>query len=249
MNSESTQDQSINPLPVSIDELIKQTTRESMPIFTSEQTQAMARLDQATAQNQWLTSDVTDIMGVVAGVKPSTLIRESDQTVLFAREFGLAHYEVPDRNLMTISRSEDLARALAGAFSDFWAGADDTATNQKIGKMLGYPETSTEYFIRRSPTIDMPIDEQLPIIEPVELANTVRQHFHQLILSPDHWREELEVYVIPLEAAVREFAPLTYKQLERHARKTRVAAALGRLIGRQQPTRFNERDIAVTYVE
>ena len=238
----------LNSLPEqlqSIDELIKTTSLEvSQQLLSPEQLQTMANIDEDAVKDELLRSEIMDIVGVVAGVKPSAIINHTDHLAHSLSDLNLTHHELLDisgGSSMTISRSEPLAKELAGKFQELWSPhySNNDEIHRSIGKMLGYPKTSTDYFLERSPTVGGPFDDQLPVIRPIELENVARSHFCQLILSPDHWREELESYAVPLETATRELAPKSYKYFEREARRNKVADGLRKLIGRQPRSGFN----------
>ncbi len=233
----------------SVDELIYSVKLEADLGLRVDQLQAMSDLDKVSYKDLWQSQQMISISGVMAGVKPAAIIDYDDQLLGFIDKLGLECTGTYPGDVVAISRSKDLANRVFGLFDEVGCQVDRTDENRHriAGKALGYPETATEYFLKRSPTISQPTEQQLPMIEPLELEGTVRRHFHQFVLSDEHWREELNDYVIPLEEATRNLAPLTYRQLERLTRRENVSNALGRLLGRQPASRFDS-SVAVSRV-
>lgn len=173
---------------------------------------ALAGLDGLSEEfGESIAYDVTDVIGVLVGLKPAALVggnKRDIETSLFER-LGLSYAQWPEKNLVYVSRDKVLAHRLAELHKQVWgSNAIYPDENREIGRLLGYPETATEYFIERLKTLGS--NNPLPAVNPDDTGDTVSSYFQNLILSPDNYKEELAEYCEPLEAAVREFAPKTY---------------------------------------
>ena len=232
--------------PLAIDDLIDATQAEAKLGLNNQQCMIMDDLDRLSCGDLSLSNGMIDICGVMAGIKPAALVSCDNQSIDLIAELGLCIEGTNHRSAVTISHSRDLARRLV---EEFRSTTEETDGHEHriIGKILGYPETATEYFLKRMPTVLQSTELQLPMVQPVELENKVRRHFSQLVLSPEFWREELNDYVIPLEDATRELAPRTYRQFARRTRKDNAAKLLGKLIGK--PVSDFGPDIALSKVE
>lgn len=208
---------------MSLDELIELTKVEAPPL-TPEQTEALTRLDKRALKDTNIMIDMPDITGVLANVKPSAYIYSSKEMEQFAGTMGLVYCQSTSPEYATISRSDELANELVKTFESVCVSSKEVAEkNRKIGKLLGYPETATAYFVERMESMQNSFSDELPYVMPEGLEGTIHREFVRLNLSPDHWREELEEYVLPLETSVYELAPLTYRAHEKKARKARTS--------------------------
>lgn len=235
----------------SIDDLIDTVNFEASLGLNERQHEAMDNLDKLSCRSLWRSHQMIDICGLVSGVKPAALVKHDNQALDLMSELGLHMQSMNPGVTLAVSRSKDLSNELANVFdaSRIKHQPGGASYGHRLtGRMLGYPETATEYFLKRLPTIFLPLDKQLPMIKPAELEGTVRSHFHQFVLSPDYWREEVNNYVVPLEDATRQYAPQTYRQFERRTKRAKVTNALAKLIGRQSSSDFGP-DIAVSKVE
>ena len=134
-------------------------------------------------------SDIAGIAGVIAGVKPATIIGYSDEVARLVPVIGLSYISADNKfgmRQMSVARTDELANDLMLSFRELWDNprAANDSVHRKIGKILGYPDTSTDYFIERGRTLDEPMEEWLPSIEPDEFIGSPTSHFNQLILSP-----------------------------------------------------------------
>lgn len=173
---------------------------------------ALADIDALSEEfGEFIAYDVTDVIGVLVGLKPAALVGGNKQDIdtdLLGR-LGLSYTQWPEKNLVYVSRDGETVRRLAELHKKVWGkNATYPDESREIGRLLGYPETATEYFIKRLKTLDS--DSPLPAFIPEETKDTVSSYFQNLVLSPDNYKEELASYCEPLEAAVREFAPRTY---------------------------------------
>lgn len=218
------------------------------PALGRDQAIAMNKIDMYGRQSLWQSGDVMDTVGVVAGVKPAAVITWSDDTSKLITVLGLAQQRAANREFMAISRSEKMAQELAGLFTD-WRVAPRRSPDdeRRIGKLLGYPETATEYYLKRLPTVRKPANEQLPVIQPIKFDNTVHSDFSQFILSPEHWLDEVSSYALPLELATRELAPRTYRMIKRRVRHRRIKALLYAIVGKKAKADF-ESNVAISRV-
>lgn len=184
------------------------------------------------------TATIIEIVGVLSDIKPVTIIEETDQRVVgLLQGLGLKWDSVTGDNLVIASKDE---RSLGEM--KYWVDGPEAGSDkghQEIGKLLGYPETATDYFIKRLPTMDLEPTEQLPMILPVSLEGTVSGLLHHFVLSPDNWQQEIDNYIVPLERAVHDYTPRTYHALERLARRQKVIYGIGRFLGRGRRDPFD----------
>lgn len=190
--------------------------------LNDEYLEAMAAIDGEAIKNKSTRVDTVNVVGVLRGVKPCSLIEEANNMEDYIRKLGLACEKIDGKGMMTIAWNDELAKNLADEFSEYWGGIlnEIQESDRRIGKLLGYPETATEYYIDRLASFEDPSREDLPMILPEEFEVTVREYFHQFVLSPDNWREETKNYIMPLEEATRELAPRSYKQIEQEFKQT-----------------------------
>jgi hypothetical protein len=120
---------------------------------------------------------------------------------------------------MTISKSPLLAQELI-----YWFVEADNSDDRfrQIGKLLGYPASATDYYLRRRATFKEDTSEPLPMIIPEAIKGTIHEEFCQFILSPEYWREEVEGYVMPLEKAAKELVPNTYRKMDRTVKRQKL---------------------------
>lgn len=197
--------------------MVKELEEEQKEDVKSEfdllETMTRYMLDERSAA--WMMSG---IVGVYADVKPvafeevfDDLVEESDARMVqeSLRRLGIATEVEVDRDAdengikrqtwyfakqpELITEFREVNRPKFGL-----RGEEKDATERKVGKLLGYPETATEYFIRRSHSDD-PYSE-----EPGS------EHY---IHSPEHAAEEYEQYEKPLYAAMAEYCPESLKVL------------------------------------
>lgn len=197
---------------MSIEDLIARATTEA-PVLSHESKLVLQALDMMAEEGQMYPWDVRDVVGVIAGIKPTALISEVNaETGQLLATLGLWQCDKGGAELC-VSRDLALADELGVQFRNVREGTPTQVeqTERAIGSLLGYPGTSTDYYIKyRS-------DEQLPIIIPVVAEGTALWGFDQFIVSPEHWRDELASYAVPLATATAELAPRTYKMFERVA--------------------------------
>lgn len=137
--------------------------------------------------------------------------------------------------IIAVSKHPDTIEQLVAA-----SVLSDKERHKIIGRLLGYPESATDYFLRRFDTIGAP--DELPMIIPDWIDGTVDEQLHSFILSPEHYQEEMAAYIDPLHDAVRTHGPETYRGLEMRARAARrqksaqrVLSAFGRDVNSREP--------------
>jgi hypothetical protein len=199
----------MNNVPIS--ERIENSTRE-VPVLTSEQKQGLLMVDSQPINNG-RASAISELVGVLAGLKPSALMRNDWINTEDIEAVGL-NYNVLGEHHFAVSRDGEISDNLSEVFET--ARYDDGMLSEdghrQLGKLLGFPETSTEYFLKRTPTVFTP--DELPMVKSRKLQGTASDFFHQFILSPDHYEEEINTYILPLVAAVKSLAPNTYLYVE-----------------------------------
>lgn len=238
--------------------LIDRTKTERITL-TLDQQEALTALDSAASMDKALRAcDLEGVVGVLAGIKPSTIVNSEIGGLVAGYGVKREHieglglsYNEPEDGQFAISRHQELADALSYNFVEgIWNNAGDrNQAHVQIGRLLGYPATATNYFIERLRSIDDTVDKQLPIIEPKILQGTTSEKFCNFILSPTHWRQEIDAYVLPLEQAMREFAPITYKVIENEVNRRRMINKIRRFVGmRAVPSRTYSQSVAIQVV-
>ena len=185
-----------------------------MQLLDRVNTGALDELDTLSVQfGEDIAYDIVDVIGVLIGLKPVAMIGGNSEVPNIDDDLigmlGLRYDAWAEKNLTYVSRSQEQAARLAELHKIVWGmNAAHPDKNREIGALLGYPETATDYFLKRLESLET--DSPLPIFEPDELAGSVSRYFCELILSPDHYKDELKAYSLPLEKGVQEFAPKTY---------------------------------------
>lgn len=193
-------------------------------------TEALKTLDKMSRRNRNV-FDTVDVLGVVGGVKPMALLFGRTDMQPLLHDMGLVtHLETPKRpesgRPPTVFAAKD-----PQVIEEYKALAelkDADETHRQLGRLLGYPETATDYFLRRSATLYT--DDELPMIVPEWLQGTVHGQLHQFVLSPEHYEKEIATYIDPLHDAVKEYGLHTYRALEDRARSVRRRKATQRIL-------------------
>ena len=224
-----------------IDAIVAETKSYSTEL-TPEQAKAMKQLDsEAKKCDNADLQDISDITGVIAGVKPASIVRKSAAIENFIADSGYA-YEDVDRELVTFSRSPKAAHILSELFHEFWRGPADFVQNSyDIGQLLGYPKTATDYYLHRLASDNY---RTVPMIYSEEAMMV--GHTPGLVLSPDHWREEMAEYEMPIREAFAELAPKSFARRLEQEKKT---AKRYRKLGSAALTLFNDESVAVKLVK
>lgn len=224
--------------------------RLERPVLTSETMAAVEQLDTIGGDDTLpdvVSFEVTTAIGVFAGIKPAGIVApgaleyagvNSQQFTNVIDAMGL--HAVPAMRpggdqLLMISRHRELAEELDAIWVDSCFGREtDERLQRKMGALLGYPATSTEYFITRLRTHEATGEWLEHANQPEMTAYT------QFIFSPEHYETELAAYSTPLEEAVKIIAPQTYVRNMESAKedgnlqkKKRMAHLVGRLRRRQ----------------
>ena len=142
---------------------------------------------------------------------------------------GLYIKEYKD-NIYGVSRHEEVVCALGHSWKRSIENGgvinSDDATQYKMGKLLGYPATSTGYFLHR-----LRVKRETGIVPDSVRPNIKGDErlFAQFVLSPGSYQLEIDQYSKPLSEAVRLMAPNTYRDiLERDARRAHEASIVYR---------------------
>ena len=166
-----------------------------------------------------------DIIGVLVGLKPAMvgyfdfdeyhnfpveefieLLEKINLKVLFFKRSRIGLNDSKWEEQIYISSSFELAVKTHNAFEELWNTMDDhgqifdfqkwTNATREIGRLLGYPETATEYFISHRNTND-------------ENRRKILARNRYYLHSPEHEEEEYQSYDFKLNQAVAELAPKT----------------------------------------
>ena len=177
------------------------------------------------------------IMGVVIGVKPACMIdfTEKDTEGMdmkvfesFLTSLGLEfiydktelnpEIEPSYTNTYFISKEKRTARMLFDTEHELYDHFDTDEPNapiikiihRKIGRLLGYPETATDWFLIRQEKLDL--DE----LENDEIYKDL-QSFYHFIHSRNNSDEEFEEYDKPIHEAMEKYTPLSAKLMRDNA--------------------------------
>lgn len=173
------------------------------------------------------------IMGVVIDVKPGCIIdfntddaKDMDLKKFekFLKELGLVfYYEKTDlgeesfvrfTHSYYISKKQEVVDMLLDAEHELYDHFDTDEPNsplikiihRKIGRLLGYPETATDWFLVRTEKMDLDeMDEE-------EYQKDL-QKYHHFIHSRTNGEEEFEEYDKPIHEAMEKYTPLSAKLL------------------------------------
>lgn len=169
-------------------------------------------------ESQERANEVTDLIGVLYGIKPTAFLDfvpfRDDQASIYETigKLGIIAVTVPitpcssESELVIVSYDAILAHEAAAAALR-QCGRDDDDADRRLGRLLGYPATATEYYLKRRATIGTP--HELPTCG----TTHINRHFAQFVLSPDNLEEEMRQYAHPLARAVKRAAPETYRRV------------------------------------
>ena len=201
---------------------------------------ALLRLEKLVFEFYWnkktlATSFMTGVMGVLIGLKPTTLqvndefdgkklldneiipkILEELGLVLTKERLGRAQmvYEY-----LYVGKTKELCEELQGWYEKFSNSISDEGkildrkvwieTNNQIGELLGYPKTATAEYIRRQiEGLDMD-DNYMIRLE--------RNNYY--IHSEKFEEEEFREYDLPLNLAIKEYLPKTAEIMQSNPKK------------------------------
>ena len=181
------------------------------------------------------------IVGVLVDVKPACMIdfnnKDAETMDLkvfekFLTNLGLkflyektdlnADFEVKFTHTYFISKEKSTARMLLEAeheLYDHFLTDEPNAPiikiiHRKIGRLLGYPETATDWFLVRAEKMDLEeIDEN-------EYFKDL-QKYHHFIHSRTCGEEEFEIYDKPIHEAMEKYTPLSAKLLREESGEKR----------------------------
>ena len=175
---------------------------------------------------------IADVVGVLIGLKPSAVICFSNtemekadcvelkelleamnlKAVFYHNQMVTVH-ELVWSEYVFISRELETAVSLHDNFAALWASMDDwglvvdkkswAKATKRIGKLLGYPKTSVESFVRNE-TEKKDIKDSLTIV-----GGKYRYFAH----SKKYAEEEAEMYDKPLNEALKKYSPAAYEVL------------------------------------
>ena len=159
-------------------------------------------------------SDIVNIVGVLADIKPVTIIDDefhddaSRQRLLgLVDALGMTSHEATLLNgVKSIFISKDTQKAIL--LNDLWNElflreiSDRDDVERGIGKLLGFPETAIDFYIKRGDEYNI-----------TPAAPQSGEPFHRLVLSPENTESERAEYCVPLEDATRELLPRTYQHI------------------------------------
>ncbi len=166
-------------------------------------------------------TDAMNIAGVISGIKPAALI-DGDLTDRKALK-SLNLFSSPSAyGLLAVSRDATTAKKLSDAHIELMTDKGrDADLHRDIGRLLGYPPTAINYFLKRIKTMDTA--EELPMVRVRSRKYIKNNHFQQLILSPKYWQQELATYCEPLEEAMCANLPKSYRAVVRRSNRERRA--------------------------
>ena len=190
---------------------------------------AFARLDEMAEESAVVGGMMTQIAGVYCGVKPAAILEMGYVTEEMrddwqehgweemggvAEDLGMVMIESGEDRVL--SRDWDVAEELKEALAKLRGGDSGEETRElemKVGKLLGFPETSTAAFLGEA--------EKLPDEMKYIKAGTFEGHdvyefkihdmrYAEIALSKEHFLEEVEAYGVPIRQAVEELMPKFY---------------------------------------
>lgn len=177
------------------------------------------------------------IMGVLIDVKPACMIDFTKDDVEgmdlnvfegFLKSLNLEFiYEKTELNpdveptfthTYYISKEKRIATMLQETEHELYDHFDTDEPNapiikvihRKIGRLLGYPETATDWFLIRQEKID------LNEIDDDEIYKDLQNYFH-FIHSRNNAEEEFEEYDQPIHEAMEKYTPLSAKLMKENA--------------------------------
>lgn len=220
-------------------------TRMERPVLTLETMGAVKELDALGGdldRPDGSSVEVTGVIGVFAGIKPACIVTpeslahadvdlQSFTGIIDAMGLHTRSTDRPDGGqLLMISRHEELAEELNAVWYESRREEMYERCQYKMGALLGYPVTSTAYFLARMRAYEATGEWLEHANQPATTAYT------QLIFSPEHYEEEMAAYSTPFEEAVKIIAPRTHLRNEQSlaeggtARKeNRMAKLIGKL--------------------
>lgn len=157
--------------------------------------------------------DKIDMLGVICDIKPFCLMSVwadqsiIDETAKMARGLNLkvvTMYPVGDvygKREMRISKSEEILNQVRELDV-----SERIKSSEAIGKLLGYPESSTQAYIHHDQRLD---DKTEQLVKSENLA----AYFSRIVLSKDHYQEEIDNYGAKLMMATKKLLPNTYKKM------------------------------------
>jgi hypothetical protein len=183
--------------------------------ITPEMKGALSRLDEMSLGN----SKKIEIVGCFCGVKPvawesglfdeENLPPDVEKLTGIIKDMGLQmkfKTSPPDIDCPNFSSYEFIVSKDAEKISQLEEfSKNPSAEPEKIGKLLGYPESSTRAFKGESERLSQ--DDLIRLYRSQNAA-----HFSIFILSKENYQEEINSYGKKIELATKEFLPKTYQK-------------------------------------
>lgn len=187
-------------------------------IITPENKEALSRLDEMPLES----SKKIEIVGCFCGVKPvaweSGLFDEDNplpdvkKITGIIKDMGLQMVfktRPPESDCPNFSSYEFIVSKDAKKISQFEKLSENPSVEpEKIGKLLGYPESSIRAFKGESERLG-----QDDLIKLYRSQNAT--HFSIFILSKENYQEEIDNYGKKIELATKKFLPKTYQKFIR----------------------------------
>lgn len=199
--------------------------------LTDGQRAAIAEFDALLPNGHIPLTDARDVAGVFAGIKQVAYVSNDFIGPALLKRMGL-HRAITSNVAEAYSLDKATVREFKAAVKNAFSHLDTVMPGHKVeGRLLGYPETSTAYFMKRWGNIDT-----YPMVISKSSEGTLSGEFFQdFILSPKHYAREIRDYSEPLEYATAILLPRTYKKMQRMWRKYQCVRMLKRLVGIKPP--------------
>lgn len=175
-----------------------------------EKKEALGELDRTP---DIMPCDKYDLIGLMGGIKPATnvsiTVRDGEEVKegnvdALLNKLGLKYVKMTETgfdekgalNIVNyfIAKTTDMAKRLQELVDQKKPNEDDVALEREIGRMLGYPETAIEYFIKR-------IEGKAPWDSGEEGKYALYVH------SPDHFEEERQQYDDKIDGLFEKYCP------------------------------------------
>ncbi len=181
------------------------------------------------------------IVGVLIDVKPACVIdfskfdfeeKKRKDFEKYLRELDLVFYyektELGNETEFTfthtyyISKDDDTLNMLVDTQHELYDHFNTDEPNspiikiihKKIGRLLGYPETATDWFLIRQEKMDLGEMENDDVYKDL-------QNYYHFIHSRNNSEEEFEEYDKPIHEAMEKYTPLSAELMREHACKRR----------------------------
>ena len=195
-------------------------------------------------------SEKVSVAGVLGDIKPAAAVwlderaRTDGGADLLERLNLTVLPEEGNDNSYIIAKDTETAARLAELFQKmrsrlersrkehdgrFDIGEVDESVERQIGELLGYPATAIDYYVRRYRVRDETDEEADESFKRQIPASPINNGW--IILSPEHWREELEQYATPIWEATKQYFPKTARKLAVKSAGKRIISLFSRKKG------------------